>query len=196
MTWETAETIAKTLESIVTAGGIVAAGVWTYLIFVKRRQRFPRATVSHQTYHYRLTDGRTLLRVAAKVVNSGEVLVPMRFVRTRVQQFFPLPDHIASLASRADDSVSAASAEDCELPWTVLGVREWRIDEGLGEIEPGESEVLHCDFVIHTGVGQVLVYTYVTNHAKHDRDIGWSDTVVVLLKEGEPYGTPAAAARP
>jgi hypothetical protein len=67
MTWETAETIAKALESIVTAGGIVAAGVWTYLIFVKRRQRFPRATVSHQTYHYRPTDGQTLLRVAAKV---------------------------------------------------------------------------------------------------------------------------------
>jgi hypothetical protein len=180
MTVESFKNLAEAAESVITAGGIVVAGVWTYLIFVRRRQRFPRAALSHQTHSFRLPDGRRLLRVAATIANSGEVLVCLRTITTRVQHVLPLPDHIAVQLKESPEPPSGES----EFPWPVLGKRQWRIDETMGEIEPGEAEILQSDFVIPAGVEQVLVYTHVPNHAKSQSGIGWSDTVVVSLIEG------------
>lgn len=182
---DSVQQLADILESLATVIAICVAGCWSYLLFVRRRQRFPRAAVSHQTFCFQLPDGRSLLRVAAKIVNTGEVLMQLRFARTRVQQLLPLPDHVAQLL--AVTAIDPVPTKDCELPWTVLGAREWRIDAEIGEVEPGESEAFHCDFVIPAGVEQVLVYTHVKNHSKPDRDVGWSDTIVVSLKEEELF---------
>jgi hypothetical protein len=191
MSIETLKSIADVAESVVTTVGIIAAGLWTYVLFFKRRQRFPRATVSHQAHAFRLPDGGTLLRVAAKVANTGDVLVPLRSVTTRVQQLLPVPEHIASQWKTSPDPANG----DAEFPWPVLGKREWRIDATMGEIEPGECEILHSDFVIPASVGHVLVYTHVPNQTKGDVAIGWSDTVVVPLT-GESMSNENNPSRP
>jgi hypothetical protein len=191
---EQALSVAQIAEAAMTAIGIIVAGVWTYVLFVRRRLRYPRAAISHTSYSFRLADGRTLLRVSAKMTNVGEVLLWFRHARTRVQHLYPLPAHIAALtASTTGDPVAKG---EYELPWTVLCAREWTYEDGQAQIEPGESEVLHCDFVIPAGVKKVLVYTHVTNHVKRGHEIGWSDTVVVDLDEEVAVhagtGTPAA----
>ena len=190
MTLDEFETLAGIFQSAVTAIGIIVAGTWTFLHFKRQRHGYPHAAVHHSSHTFRLNDGRTLLRIEAKITNIGGVLVPLRYARTRVQHLFPLPDHIALLAAACDDPVPKG---DCELPWTVLGAREWPTNEGVGEIEPTESEVLHSDFIIPAGVEQVLAYTYVSNHAKSDREIGWSDTVVISLRQGTEINATADA---
>jgi len=179
MTLETVKTLAEIAASAATALGIVGAGFWSFVLFRRRRQQFPRVAISHQTHCLRLPDGRTVLRVFARIANTGEVLVSLRFARTRVQQLFPVPDHIFQLVSQGGDFVPQ---REKELPWTVLDAKKWQFDEHKAEVEPGEAEVLNSDFVIPTGVQQILLYTYVNNQAKRDSEIGWSDTVVVKIE--------------
>lgn len=191
MTLSEVETVVGILESFITAVGIVVAGVWTFLHFRRQRHGFPHASVHHSSHSFQLPDGRTLLRVEAKITNTGGVLVPLRYARTRIQHLFPLPEHIAEMAAACADPVPQG---DCELPWTVLGAREWRLKAGEGEIEPSESEVLNSDFILPAGVQQVLAYTYVSNHVKSDREVGWSDTVVISVGEGsQKHGGSAAS---
>ena len=179
MTLDSFAKIAAAAESIVTACGIIAAGIWTYFHFQRKRERFPRATVSHSTSNFPLDDGRTILRVAANVTNSGDVLLCLGHARTRVQHLFPVPQEIERLVR---DDLDPFSSGECELPWPMLGAREWNVEQGLGEVEPGEAEVLCSDFVIPSGIEQVLLYTYVSNQSKPADEIGWSDSVVVSLK--------------
>lgn len=77
-----------------------------------------------------------LLRVQARIVNIGEVLLRTPYVRTRVQHFCPLPAHIA-----ADIDASPTPADrEREYPWPVIGDAEWKYDAEDTEVEPGESE--------------------------------------------------------
>lgn len=193
MTRADALVIAQTVEAIATTIGIAAAGVWTYLLFVRRRQRYPRATVSHAVSCFPLEDGRSILRVSARIINTSDVLLCFRYARTRLQHFYPLPTHIADRLNGGDDDPLASGEH--ELPWTVVAAREWQFPEQRAEVEPGETEVLHCDFVVPAVIERVLLYTYITNHEKRGRDIGWSDTTVVDLKEDMRHATTAATAR-
>ena len=183
MTFEAWNALAGTIQSFATVAAIVVGAVWTWRLFIKKRQHYPRAAVSHQTHAFSLPDGRTLLRVTAKVANIGEMLMCPRDIRTRVQHLLPVPDHIAAQMQLSTDPPN----DDAEFPWPVLGKRVWRIDEGMADIEPGEAEVLPSDFIIPPGVTHVLVYTHVPNPAKPEIGIGWSDTVIVSL-QGDLHG--------
>lgn len=181
MTWGEIEQLCASIESIMTAVGIIGAGLWGFVHFRRQREGQPHAAISHDTHVFRLPTGLAILKVAATIHNTGGVLLCLQHARTRVQQLAPVPEHIAAIAEKCGDSLPG---NDCELPWPVLGKRQWNVEAGLGQIEPGESEVLQSDFVIEPGVEQVLLYTYVRNHTRED-EIGWSDTRVICLK-GEP----------
>ncbi|MDP2319680.1 MAG: hypothetical protein Q8O42_10120 [Acidobacteriota bacterium] len=160
--------LAQGIEAIVTALGILGAGVWAWFNYWQRRERYPRAGVSHSTNLLR-ESGYSILRVAAKVTNSGDVLVGVRAVRTWLQQLSPVPSTIATAVTSGADPVQG---DACEFDWPLLGERVWTIAEGMSEIEPGESEVFWSDFAIPDHVKQVLVYTFVSNEAKMDVGVG------------------------
>lgn len=167
------------IESIATIVAIVVGGFWTYFLFIKHRQRFPRANVEHAFEQVRLSGGNTLLHVAAIISNDGNVLVSLESVRTRLQQILPVPDHILSEIEAGDDPVPQ---DKHEVPWPVLGApRERKFSIGEAEVEPGEREVLDSEFIIGDCVETVVVYTYVKNRSKREREIGWSKTTILKL---------------
>lgn len=171
-------TWAEIAESLAAVVGIVAAGIWAWFHFRRKRERYPRTRISHTTATLPLDDGRVILRVFATVANSGDVLVALTHAFTRVQQFAPVPENIQLAARDCPDPVAA---DQCELDWPMIGQRDWNVGKGLGEIEPGECETLCSDFVLPREIEKVLVYSYVTNHAKAS-DIGWSDTTIVSVR--------------
>lgn len=169
-------------ESFFTVLGIIAAGWWAWHHYTIRRERYPRAMVSHSTHCTQLTDGRSVVRVAAKLTNIGSVVIKLRYARTFVQQFVPVPSEIETLLTA--QSPEAAMGNDCELPWPLIGeMREWKIEAETGEVEPGESEVFWSDFVIPAEVRKILVYSFVSNSAKASgAEIGWSENIVVPIE--------------
>lgn len=183
--WTYWKTVAETWQAALTGVGIVVAGWWTYRLFIRQRQQFPRVRLAHDYSVLHLPDGRSLLRVKAKIENCGDVLIEIRKARTRVQQLLPLPPHVEALLKQSHDPPE----DGVEFPWTVLASRSWRIDEDLAHVEPGESEVLESDFILAADIDAVTIYSYVENAAKSTQ-IGWSDSTIVRLKEPAAMSDP------
>jgi hypothetical protein len=158
------------IEALFTIIAIIVGGVWTYMLFIKRRQQYPRADITHKIINIPLTNGKTLLRVKTIISNPGEVLLTLASGETRVQQILPLSDDITADIAVGKDPV----VEGTEAGWPLLGRR---VREGAPcEIEPGEKDEICYDFVIDSGVQATFVYSYYRNIMKKDRDIGWGLT--------------------
>lgn len=173
MTLNDAKTIMDTFQAFMTGLAIIGAGVW----FWRRRLMAPRAAVSHRTHHVPLPDGRHVLRVLVSIANQGEVLLRVSTGFTRVQQLAPMHPYVENEVRRTPAGIAGAQ----DFPWVMLGKREWA---NLCHIEPGETQLRDCDFIIPSGVTQVIIYTYVANQKQTKAQIGWDDSITVSL-EGE-----------
>lgn len=178
MDLETLEQGISIIGSIATVVAIIVGGFWTYFLFVKHRQRFPSANVQHESEQISLPGDKRLVHVAATISNDGKVLVSIESAFTRLQQVLPVPKHILSVIESGKDPVPKDSHE---VPWDLLGERNWQYAVGDAEVEPGEEEVLHSEFIVDGCVNAVVIYTYVKNRAKRCREIGWSQTTFLQL---------------
>lgn len=133
-----------------TVGGIanfvtVVIGVaWTYVLFRWRRLRYPRLNVQHEIDHWP-ANGRFLLHVAVDTKSVGEVILPLESMLVRVQQLMPLrPDVVEAMAADMDP----VGENESEVLWPEIACRRCDRTAEPREIEPGEVEEHHCDFVI------------------------------------------------
>jgi hypothetical protein len=91
-----------------------------------------------------------------------------------------LPEEIAHLASRGFDIVSKGASE---VEWPMLAGREWFWTKGGFEIEPGEEDSLHTDFLAPQESRVAQFYFYLRNARKRKQGLGWTLTVIYDLKE-------------
>lgn len=169
---------AEALSAFFTAIAFVVGGIWAYMLFVRQRQRYPRATLEQRVVHKRVDERRVLLRVSVTVSNQGDVLLSLASGFVRVQQMVPWPSEFVDAIEKGEDPVRAG---ETEVEWPLLGERYLTFEESEREVEPGEPDEFHFDFVIGGGVQTVLVYTYISNQHKRGRDIGWGVTTVYDL---------------
>jgi hypothetical protein len=160
--------------STLTAVGLVIAGVWTYMLFVRKRQRFPRANVEHRLADWPV-EGQRLLRVVVCVKNVGEVIVRIRAITAAVMQLLPSPPDVASAVSEGRDPVEQGTSE---VLWDTLGQRRCDFTENGCEVEPDETDEFIFDFIIPQHVTKVQIYTHVENIVKSKKNIGWNSTTV------------------
>jgi len=180
--------IVEIVQGIVTSAAIVIAGFWTYIVFVKRRQRYPRMKVQHEVEHWPVSADERLLRVVERISNIGEVLVPLESVTVRVQQVRPWRDDALGTVVAARERLGEGVAE---LDWPVLGEHKNKWRTGDQEIEPTETDEVLYDLVVDKAVESISVYTYVKNaYKKRDpirpwrsREIGWNTTTVHQLDQ-------------
>lgn len=165
---------ADATSSTITVIGLVIAGVWTYMRFVRKRQRFPRANVAHRIADWPVVAQR-LLRLVVRVENLGEVIVRVRTIRAAVMQVLPTPPNVAEAISEGRDPVARGSSE---ILWDTLGDRHCDFSGDGCEVEPGETEEFIFDFVIPSEVIKVQVYTHVENITKSTKNIGWNTTTI------------------
>jgi hypothetical protein len=177
------------IGQIVQIAAIILGGFWAYLAFVRGRLRFPHVSLQHSITHRTLDDGRRILRVGTTINNSGGVIVRLVSGTFRVDQVLPLPDQVSSALETPRGPVSEG---DLDIDWPPVDAsafreHEWP-EEKRPEIEPGETDVIPCEFVVPAHLETVSVHTYLKNSKKGRwhwrpwrwrrgrRDIGWTLT--------------------
>jgi hypothetical protein len=79
--------------------------------------------------------------------------------------------------------------------WPLIQERERAWDTGAFQIEPGERDVVACEFIFEGGLETVEVYSYFKNESKKrgGREIGWGLTTLYDFK-GDPASPVAKTA--
>lgn len=168
----------NTIQSLVIIAAIVVAGLWTYVLFIRTRQKFPRADVSHLIEHRAISNNSLHVRITIRIANRGDVLLSLVSGQIRLQQILPPPAEVLNVIQQGGDPVGEG---DTEIQWPLLHERELIKKGNDIEIEPNEDDEITCDFVIDSNLQTIQVYTYLKNETKRKREIGWSRTTVYDL---------------
>lgn len=167
------KTLIEFFESVVTIIGIIVGGLWTYNKFIKKREKFPRASVSHRIFEIDLNEDKKLVHLFVLVENIGDVLLSIASYDVRIIKIIPLDTAIEEKISRNEDPVTG---DNHEILWPLIYNREKEYGEGNVELEPKEKEELNFDFIIDKDVKVIQIYSYFKNKMKSDREIGWNCT--------------------
>ena len=151
------------------------------MLFVKKRQKFPRANITHKISHIPISNNKVPLRVTAMIYNKGDVLISLHSGTTRVQQVLPLSQDMINDINKDKDLVPKGMTE---IEWPLIGKdRDSNWKKGEFEIEPGEKDQIPYDFIIDADIETVVVYSHFRNvKKKRSRNIGWDLTTVYDLK--------------
>lgn len=166
--------------STLTAISLIAAAIGSYILFIRDRQRFPRANVTHRLFDWPAGDMR-MVRGVVRVENVGTVMIEVGNIRGVLTQILPLPDDVASAVASGVDPVDK---ESTEVLWDTLGDRFKDFRKDACEIEPNEPEEFFFDFVIPLNVTKIQFYTHVQNARKWKRNVGWNTTTVYDIGDG------------
>lgn len=172
----------EAIESVFTVAGLILAGVWTWMLFVRRRERYPRATITHQVDWWDVDDHHRLVRVRLSVANLSDVLLCLSKGLTWVQQMKPWP---RELLTHNDGKPFEPTEKTSQYPWPLLTEHKFAF-EGQMEVEPKETDEVIIDFIITKACTQALVYSHVENASKPGRNLGWlASTVIDFSKPKE-----------
>lgn len=177
---------AQTVGAIASFITVVIGAAWTYVLFRWRRLRYPRLNVQHKIHHWP-ANGRYMLHVAVETKSVGEVILRLESMLVRVQQLMPLPPEVVDAIAADRDPVPE---NESEVLWPEIACRrcDWKTEPR--EIEPGEVEEHHFDFVLPDHVEKIEVYSHIVNARKARRSllskarepIGWNTTSVYSLE--------------
>ena len=163
--------------NVATIIALFVSALWSWRLFVRERLTFPRAELDITVYDAIIESRKRLVHVAVKVVNVGHVLLRPQRVELRIRQVIPIDKAIASTLQTGYDPVPNGKRE---MKWPLIVQRNWT--EAV-ELEPGESDTLHADFVLERDVRLVQLYTFVSNPTQKRHNVGWTSTKFVSLPE-------------
>lgn len=147
---------ASIAQSVMTTAGILVGGIWTYLLFVRKRQNKPHAVMEHLVSSRPLDDSRMILSVDVVVRNTGEVLLAFDSSTSRKQKFATVVKQMApeppGLGEWLDPPGAVVGSQNTG--WETVARGEWL---GRIAIEPGEYDDFHYDFVLPRSIRAVQV---------------------------------------
>ncbi len=159
----------KDLADTVQGFTVFAVAIGGSVLYLLRRQRFPRAKIE-QTIHHRSIDAeRLLLFVVVTITNCGEVRIRMEDGVTWVRKIMPgAPEFL-------DDPKMGESLVKCGVGY-LIGEKNADIIAGLTEIEPGEEQEFCFEFILPSDVQTLAIYSHFGNVKKRKGDLGWNRT--------------------
>ncbi len=164
------QTAVTTLQSCVTCLAVIIGGLWTYNLFIKKREKYPHASLSHQLLQQPLDDAHVLLHAVVTLKNEGEVLIKVGSAELRLLQVLPLDE---GYAQSLQDGKDLVPEQENEVQWYLIGLRKL-IQPGVPyEIEPGEIQTFHADYVIDAEIKTIQLYSFFQNLAKIHQNLGW-----------------------
>ena len=143
-----------TASNLLQMAAIIIGGWWTYRLFVRQRNDYTRANVTHDIQHIDLGHGHRLLHVVARIHNVGNVPLEPPRTSTTVQRVLP-----SSVEMQEQLDTAPIPAGEHEVDWPVIAEIEIDLASDAFVLEPGESDRIHMDFVIPAEVSVVLVHT-------------------------------------
>ena len=178
-------------ENIVTVLAVIVGGVWSYLLFVRRRQRYPRANVTHTIESW--FEGTSLfVRARVHVENIGDVRICLKEGVVYLSRVTPWPRRLQPELAEGRTEISFSERT---LNWALLAKSSWK--DGDDEVEPHETETLVLDFVVNEPVERVELRSHLKNLTKRRRwlfltkDIRWNTHSFHEIKM-EDHERPAA----
>jgi hypothetical protein len=211
--------LAAPLESYATIAALLAAGLWTWQLFVRQRKRYPRLATKLEVEQVFLVDRVVLLRVSVRVTNTGTVMVTSPRAELRLFQVVPAPREVLAKIHEKEDPV----VEGSEIDWQEISRRDWTWEVGRWwgkpgdfEVEPGEADLLLADFTVGSETKVVVLYFYLCNPRKlggglwrlcwklrrrfrrvkeveceeePPYELGWTETVLYRLNKKEEAST-------
>ena len=171
--------ITPIVESVLTSAAIILGGVWAILRFALRRLGFPSLNPD-VTVSDILVSGYRFVHVEVGLMNTGSVVVTPNYAELRLRKVLPIPNEVWEQVKAGREPVQL---DKTEIGWPMIVGREWRGSKGELEIEPGESDSLHFDFVIDGTVKVAEFYFYLKNPRKED--IGWTVTRIHEFEDKE-----------
>lgn len=180
----TIKDIAATVQSIFTVGAIIVGGIWTYFGFIQHRLDSPRLQITQRISHVRISDKQNLLVVDETLNNPGQVLLDLRKRGVRVVQIVPVPSGVTERIAARQELMDSDKNKKGDV-WPIVGEREEGSDENDKlEIEPGETDQLHYEFVLPADVKTVNVVSYVYN--PQEPDLAWRAENMYDFRSAEP----------
>lgn len=176
MTLTDIETALNIFQSLITMIAIVVGGIWSYMLFVSRRQKYPRAKIEHQVSFRPVVSGKLILSLDVTITNQGDVLLSLISWEIKAKQMLPPTEQLAQFLLLESKEKSPIAPE--VIVWDTIAARKDEHKKGLFEIEPGEQHQFHLDFLINADVSTILVESFFNNVAKRGKPVGWSLTTI------------------
>jgi hypothetical protein len=170
------EIIVGIVQSIATVIAIIVGGIWSYMLFVSRRQRYPRTKIEHQVVCRNVVDGKLILSIDVTITNSSDVLLSLISWEINAKQMLPPKAELARFLIR--ESIGKFPCGPQIIEWHSIAVRKDQWKKGKFEIEPGEQHQIHSDFLIDSDIQTILVESYFRNVEKRGKQIGWTLTTI------------------
>ena len=174
------------VQSWITIAAFIIGAIWTYLIFIRTRQKFPRAIIKHNIHHIELKDtNKICLHIEVKVTNVGNVLITLEEGYIRVQHLLPLDKEYQKTLSEKSDLKSQDYLDKLNINQRGLSQIQWHLLdsyrlkwENAPEIEPQESDIFEFDFILDNDVECARIYSHFKNIVKsrwsrNSKPLGW-----------------------
>jgi hypothetical protein len=186
MDFELLKNISGIIQTTIAILALIVGGIWSYRLFVLKRQRYPKADIEHDFKLIKLTNDKNLLIVTVTLKNSGEVVIHLKKGEVRVSQILPLQtDDLAALNAGNDLKkvmIDKIEADRNLWPTEIIPWPELRFAQLTQPriVEPGNSEQINFDFVIDNTVKVVRIQSF-CRHAMFDfkKKMALKDKVVV-----------------
>jgi hypothetical protein len=169
---------ADSMQAFATTFAIGMGGYWTLMLFRQKRQKYPRAEVTHAVTARNIEVAqKCLLRIEVTVKNAGDILLEIAQYSILLEKLLP-----AEIAF-ADDLNNALMSETKE-GWEVVDFERiwhfkaptssWSSNKAL-EIEPNERHQFVHYIIVDSGFYAVFLHSSFKNKikAKERRDLGW-----------------------
>jgi hypothetical protein len=170
---------------------IIVGAFWTYALFIRKREKFPKAAISQEIVQKEIDGKLFLLHITVHIENKGDVLIKLVDGEVRLLQVLPLIAHIKENVAQGKDPVQTGT----EIDWYQIMKRDFKMKKEPVEIEPGESEFFFADFVVGKDIQTVQVYSYFRNELKLGnkgkavgKALGWTCTSLYDLQNKEKEG--------
>jgi len=180
MTFINIESIISVIQSVTTIMAIIIGGIWSYILFVGRRQKYPRAKVEHHIVCRPVVEGKLLLSIDITITNQSDVLLVL--ISSEINARKLLPPNAGLLRLLSLENMGDFSTAPQIIEWDLIASRKDNWKKGELEIEPGEQHQIHSDFLINSKVSSILIESYFQNVKKRGKQIGWKLTTIHDLK--------------
>ncbi len=185
----------KAAESLSKVAAVLVGGYWTYRLFIRKREKFPRAEISHQVVVVEF-EHRTVVHVTVTLKNIGGTLVVLDTGFCRIQRVKPLDMEVEKdeTGENIEKPISLQrEPNDSEIGWKRLQECPIQKYSKTVDVEPGETQEFVFDFPILPNVEIVKVYSYLQNASIRGKVMGWAKRSFVDLKKPDD---PMSAAAP
>ncbi len=172
--------VAEIAANLATVTAVIVGSIWTWLLFVQNRQRFPRALIRHELTCHAIDEDYWLVGLVVILQNAGDVLLSLRAWQVALQQALPPAAELERVRARGDATLLHGAHI---IEWEPVWQTNEQAASGRFELEPGEIHQFHYAVVVSRDIRLVAIDTLFFNITKKRRSLTWRLTSLQLLAE-------------